>query len=697
MPERTLALSRFLATYKQLLIEIRTLARMRTVAPSGVIDALLEQPFAVPSSLHGARGASAVTSALQSLAEERATVDADPATIDASMEALVRDVLTARGSRKGAMRGGDAVDIVAVDDDVVRAAGAVAGGLVREVSVAETHRGQRAKPPGGDAAPDDVSEPAVAPRWINAEIDDHDAKEPLSLDDTYTIAFGVDVAKGANAVGAAEVAENVIFPKGIDEVELTVDLRSNDFEIKALRQSLKLKRTGKSAGKARFGITAKHEGRCELTATIHKERNFVQEMTIAVSVGATDAAPPTTTSVSRSPSTVPRVLHREVMIVMKPESPSGYDFWARDERGAKSAHLEVQPDELSGAITAARDALLAVVAHADANGADVFQTEIDIASPDANAALRIMASAGAELFRLLFWHPPESKDVSDIGLWLRDLASETGEPMSIQIMSKQAPIPWALLYTGDASDDATLDWKSFLGFRHIIEQLPLVDQLGRGGASIASKPELAVSINLNRQVDKETHAKYVEQQEKFWAAATTDHTRLRVTPRTESKPFLKALADGTTADQVLYFYGHAETKPPSAKGGASSSSLTLTDGKVTLASLYANASTSIKLLGNPLVFINACESAEMSPLFYDGFVPYFMAKGARGVIGTECRTPARFAAEWAKRFFERFLNGEPIGALFLGLRTEFLEQHGNPLGLLYAVHCDGDTQITPAL
>lgn len=28
---------------------------------------------------------------------------------------------------------------------------------------------------------------------------------------------------------------------------------------------------------------------------------------------------------------------------------------------------------------------------------------------------------------------------------------------------------------------------------------------------------------------------------------------------------------------------------------------------------------------------------------------------------------------------------------------EFLDQHGNPLGLLYAVHCDGDTRIEPAL
>ena len=87
----------------------------------------------------------------------------------------------------------------------------------------------------------------------------------------------------------------------------------------------------------------------------------------------------------------------------------------------------------------------------------------------------------------------------------------------------------------------------------------------------------------------------------------------------------------------------------------------------------------------------------MSPAFYDGFVPYFMAKGARGVVGTECKTPALFAAAWAKRFFERFLDGEPLGEAFLGLRQEFLEKHRNPLGLLYAVYCDADTQILPAL
>jgi hypothetical protein len=160
---------------------------------------------------------------------------------------------------------------------------------------------------------------------------------------------------------------------------------------------------------------------------------------------------------------------------------------------------------------------------------------------------------------------------------------------------------------------------------------------------------------------------------------------------------VKALADGTTDDQILYFYCHAESADLAHTGGPDTSCLVMTDGRITLGDLSLDAPTSTQLKGNPLVFINACESAELSPSFYDGFVPYFLAKGARGVVGTECKTPALFAVAWAQRFFDRFLDGAPLGEIFLDLRREFLEDHGNPLGLMYAVHCDGDTLIKPAL
>jgi hypothetical protein len=725
MAKHKVDLEEFVGRYRELLDRIRNLARLRVVAPSTVRDALLGQPFALPRVLRDAQGAEAVSSDLRELKRARADVNADAATITARLEAAIRELLGRDAESPEGLRGGWSHARPPEPKPATRGMREPASPDVPPPAAARPP-GQRAKPPmrdgppppqaregpppppppppppapepAGAAAPEAATDTEPAARWISAEIDDHPRDEPLAVGELYTIAFGVDVERRANAVGDAPLEEAIIFPDTVAEVELTVDLHGDDFEINALKQSFRLQRTGRSRGKAQFEITPKREGRLTLTATIHKERNFVQQMTITLSAGAANAEAPVTTSVSRPRSAVAEIKRREVMVVMTPAVPSGYDFMARDEQGVKTAHLEVEPDELASAITAARDALLGVVQYANENGEDVFQTQIDIAPPDNEAALGIMARAGARLFQVLFKHPGGSQDAAAVGAWLRDLAPDDGTPMSVQVMSKRAPIPWALLYVGDVGPKAKLDWSNFLGMRHVIEQLPIVDQLGRGGIAIASdKPVLEVSVNLNRSIDGEMRATWVKDQESYWTDTQGKRGRLHVTARTQRQEFLTALSDDATADQILYFYGHAESAALGATGGADSSSLVVSDGRVTLGELNTSAPTDIKLRGNPLVFINACESAELSPLFYDGFVPYFMGKGARGVIGTECRTPGLFAAEWAKRFFERFLAGEPLGTAFLALRREFLEQHGNPLGLLYAVHCDGDTQVQPGL
>ena len=511
MPKQTLGSETFLGRYREILATIRDLARKGVVAPAVVRDALLRSPFTLPGLLLNVPGAAPVESTLRKAKRQLTELALDPATTTTMIEAAIRELLDPVAEAQGTMRGGDTFRMAPPSP--------------LQSAPAERPRGQRAKPP--DRSPPSAAREgppppptpaaaetaagtatplpqAAAPRWISAEIDDHDRNEPLALDDTYTIAFGVDVERRANAVGDAQAEEGSIFPDGVTEVELTVELHSDDFDITALKQTFKLQRTGKSRGKAQFEITPKHEGRATLTATIHKERNFVQQMTIALSVGAANAEPPSTTSVSRPRSAVARIQPREVMVVMTPAVPNGYDFMARDQQGIKTAHLEVEPNELNAAITTARDALLGVVQHADANGDDVFQTRIDIESADNDAALGIMARAGARLFQVLFKHAGGSQDASAIGAWLRDLVMAGGDPVSIQIMSKRAPIPWALLYVGDTSAKATLDWNNFLGFRHVVEQLPIVDQLGQGGAAIASdKPALAVSINLNRKIDDE--------------------------------------------------------------------------------------------------------------------------------------------------------------------------------------------------
>ena len=313
-------------------------------------------------------------------------------------------------------------------------------------------------------------------------------------------------------------------------------------------------------------------------------------------------------------------------------------------------------------------------------------------------ALTSLARAGARLYQKLFSPPDGNAELAELGRYLRTLTLDSGVELHVQVVAKEFPVPWAMLYAGDAAAGATLSWDGFLGFRHVIEQLPLMNSFAAVSQQIASdRPELAVSTTMNGTIDTTMRIDVVAGQQEFWTVAARNRPRLRLTRRDGRDQLISALSGTGCDEQILYFYCHATAPSLAVPGGLDAASLGLSDATVSLADLSLDASTDVKLAGNPLVFINACESAELSPLFYEVFVPHFMAKQARGVIGTECRTPAVFAAAWGRRFFERLLDGQSVGDAVLELRREFLLEHRNPLGLLYGVHCDGDTSIRPAL
>src|SRR5262249_15198593 len=147
---------------------------------------------------------------------------------------------------------------------------------------------------------------------------------------------------------------------GSTEADLTVELHSDDFDIKVLNPTLRLKPTGRSQNKALFGITPKHDGRATFTATIHKSLNFVQQLTITMSVGDANAEAPVTTSFSRPSAGVSKLAPRKVMMVMLPAAPKGYSLLVVDEQGSKMTSLEIEAVELNRQVSAAREALLAV-------------------------------------------------------------------------------------------------------------------------------------------------------------------------------------------------------------------------------------------------------------------------------------------------------------------------------------------------
>lgn len=556
-------------------------------------------------------------------------------------------------------------------------------------------------------APDDAKATARGPsdqptapeprRWFTALLEDHPADEPLTAGEPCTIAFGVDVSERADAVGQAPITVPVstLFEPGEHVVELTVQVDSDDFDVSDRERPLRLRRTGVSLNRARFDVVPRHDGHCTLTATFHRGGNFVHQMLLTFPVGTAATGGVAVEQSGRLATAAAGLHERDLTLVITPDG-AGYQCVSIGTRAAP-ARLVITPQLLATAVDELRAKLLDVVQVVH-DGEYVFQTRVDIPAEAEAAALRTMARAGARLFQQIFRGPAAGADARALGDWLREAGDGDWPSLTVQVVSTGVPIPWSLLYLGDVSSGAELSWDRFLGMRHLVEQIPYIGTPSHDTAVVTSHPRLAVSINVNTTIDTAMSSTFVADQQQWWTAASqVAGTRLAVAARTTTAEFLQALADPATSDQILYFYGHATSASLTARGGPDASALVLSDGRLTLEDLNLDAPDDVQLPGKPLVVLNACESADLSPLFYDGFVPYFLAKGARGVVGTEAKTPAMFATHWATEFFGRLLAGQTIGQAVLQLRREFVERHRNPLGLLYAVHCDQDTRIVPPL
>jgi hypothetical protein len=530
-------------------------------------------------------------------------------------------------------------------------------------------------------------------RFFLADLEDQPT--PLKKDEWFTIAFSVGPWTGT-AFARSAWPEETLEPayQGTDVLELTVQLDSDDFEINDRTAILRVPRTGRSHGKARFDVAARHDGRCKLAATVHCNGNFVHEMDLSIPVGGAGGEVEVSTR-GRPVNSAVTLEPRPIGIRLEPAPAGGFECvtWGSVSKYAK---LPISTTELGLAAEAARKALLDVVETVH-NGGYVFQDQIDVPAEVRDSALRILAPAGARLFQQLFLHPPKSPDALAIGEWLRGYAMAPGRELTIQILAPEAPLPWGLLYLGDVSDETALDWNNFLGMRHIVEQLPVQMCDGASDSRIDSDPELDVSLNVNLSIDASLPAPLVAGHLKRWTDTATARSGLKLISRSTTTEVRRALAGHDASEQVIYFYCHATAGGQGNRDPDAAAIIMGRGDQVTLAELNLYAPTTTELAGNPLVFINACESADMSPLFYNGFVPYFMDKGARGVIGTECKTPVLFAISWADAFFSEFLDGATVGEIVLKLRQDFLREHGNPLGLIYAVHCSTDTRIAPAL
>jgi hypothetical protein len=544
------------------------------------------------------------------------------------------------------------------------------------------------------ASPSETSKEKASGRFINVEIKDRnyqpfDARtRPLTLHESYNLFINIDIQARLEALATAAFQEAKAFQPGEEQIKLTVRLISDDFTISPDEQILTVPRQGKTTPVI-FVVEPIREGMGVINAVFLKDNNFVQALTLKFFIGELFKAEPLGRPVDAAFNFPRRDINLTVF-----NMGGSFQLVMTGPVGA-TASLPLSLPQLDQMTVQVRNALLEIVNTKDSQMDNVYQINLDIPQAIQKASALRLATEGWRLYQRIFFGPAADQQTKNLGLKLRELAGGV-DTLNIQIFSKEFTLPWSVIYMADncPRNEDEVDPEMFLGLKHVIEQIPLQPDLRILDSRMQSNGGIIVGLNLDTDIDISMKSPIIADQIQFWEQAH-QNGQATVTIRrsgTEVQLALEKAAD--TPDQVMYFNCHAVSRSLAEGEGPDASALVFSNNqRLSLGDLYTFAGPDIPFKSSPLVFINACQSAELSPLFYDGFVPYFMAKGARGVIGTECDTPALFAKEWAKVFFERFLQGGALGKIVLDLRKEFYLNHNNILGLLYALYVDGDTHI----
>jgi CHAT domain-containing protein len=107
----------------------------------------------------------------------------------------------------------------------------------------------------------------------------------------------------------------------------------------------------------------------------------------------------------------------------------------------------------------------------------------------------------------------------------------------------------------------------------------------------------------------------------------------------------------------------------------------------------------INLRQKPIVVLNMCESAQVTPSLSEGFIPFFLEQGASAVVGTECPMTTSFGHPFAEALFYSLLRGDSLGEALLKARRKFLQpgEFMAPLGLAYTLYGPATLRYQPPL
>ena len=294
-----------------------------------------------------------------------------------------------------------------------------------------------------------------------------------------------------------------------------------------------------------------------------------------------------------------------------------------------------------------------------------------------------VVSYGSELY----------KGLSALGLKdiLDKINSTLTEGDRLTITTDCAFFPFEILYSFDYDIHFTAKEKAqnpprpteLWGYKYMTDYILLPSPEERGGwqAPIEEHNSGAayVSFNLNKEIEDDFQTrlfKPIQEQREFFASDVDPKGNWQ-----DSADQIQEYLNSDNEATIIYLFCHGKSGSPLT--GTENEVLQLTKDR----SITPNALTlGSKYKRGPIVIMNSCTSAAVSPLSFSTFHRKFRQKRAMGIIGTTIKIPTTFAAAFGTELIRSYLKGVPIGKAIFEWRRRLLEIN-NPLGLFYSLQC----------
>ncbi|MDR6508073.1 HEAT repeat domain-containing protein [Arthrobacter oryzae] len=582
-----------------------------------------------------------------------------------------------------------------------------------------------------------VDEKAKQPRYLDATFRDENGPLPphsaLREGNGYTLEIAIRGARSGVPV-QGEVRSVLPLPHDVDKAEILVVVEPGaGLVVETNIASLTLPDAGDSTRNAIFAVTAANptidrHARAELRVRLYYRLCLLESAIIRAEVVSRfrptvrsqwDIDDPIELEHDRLErgyeslkTEVQRALHVDVTA-----RDFGYSLqftWTSSSGHTVSmpASLPATLAELNIYLADIRRALLKVTMGSS------YATKIEGTDSVFLDSIRTLAKAGRDLHTVLFCGDPDSS-LSKVGTALGESPLSSGSIVQVSVAPNASDfvLPWAMIYDADVPDlpYEIPDTSGFWGMRYCIEQrLPTSARLMSQRHGVPTIPARMSYMVWSQFRNAEAHSKMV--------TSLSERSRGRLDvfgPITAASQAISALKDAPASD-LYYFFTHAHAREPVGKDPALEGALEaagpdaeklrviydrllgeqgqeswiqLTHGQLRLRNLEREQ---IRFDNAPLVFVNACESARLTPaLNRESFATFFVTRGAAAFLGTECTMTIVFAHAFARSVLQRLVNGASVGTALFAARKEFMRRR-NPLGLAYSLYGDaGKTLMSP--